>query len=62
MDADKRDIILAVMRHEFSKHSTSALKAEFERRKTLEEYSFDIYILSKTEMIELFELLIKERT
>lgn len=61
MDAEKRQLVLAAARHEFSDYSITHLESERERKILLDEYDVGGYVLSKGEILALFEMLIKER-
>ncbi len=57
-----RATILAMARHEFSEHSVSALRSEYERRRVLKEFDIFGCIQTPGELLALFEMLIMERT
>jgi len=62
MDAEKMQTILAMMRHEYSLYSVSQLRAACNRRKFIQDFTLFGNVLTESEMTELFDLLIKERT
>ena len=61
MTSEKRDVILAMARHEFSEDSIYQLKANYQQKLMLEDYSMYGYTLTKGELLALFETLIKDK-
>lgn len=53
--------ILAMLRHEFSDKPASAVKAEYKRKKLLDENHIFGYSVSKGELLALFEMIIEEK-
>lgn len=61
MTPDERQNILAMARHEFSDYSVVRLKEEYKRKLLLGELNMFDYVLTKGELLVLFEVLIKDK-
>lgn len=59
MNADTRQKIFAMARHEFSDHSVEWLKSEYKRKLLLKEFHIFGQTLTSGEMLVLFETLIR---
>lgn len=62
MNAEQIQVVLAMMRHEYSDYPVSHLKSEKERKIFAGDHVLCGYVLTKSEMVKLFDKLIKERT
>lgn len=60
MNADLREKILAMARHEFSSYSRLELNEEHKRKLLLKEFYMFGHTLTKGELLALFETLISE--
>ena len=62
MDAEQAQMVLAMMRHEYSRYPISQLRSEYERRVFAKDLNLFNNILTEGETWALFELLIAERS
>ena len=61
MDAKKAEMVLAMMRHEYSGYPISQVRSEYERRIFAKDFTLFDNVATGGEMWVLFELLIAER-